>query len=244
MGISTYGSRILQRIGVSKDSDAYRRISRTYWGLKSVRGSRYYSQFGEDAALTSLLPHDSGFYVDVGAGHATQGSNTYSLYRKGWHGVLIEPIAENVAACRILRPRDRVVQALCGNENTSVPFYEFASWQLSTTSPDVVQRLSGEGHVPVRESTLPMVKLADLEISASPRSPSLLAVDVEGGEMGVLDGNDWETFLPAVVCIEQWDSPLVSSSPVSERLISLGYSLYNFVGNSGIWLHRDSRYGR
>jgi FkbM family methyltransferase len=239
--MSTYGSRALQSLGISRSSSAYRSLSRTYWGLRSIRGSRTYSQFGEDAVLGALLSDSTGFYVDVGAGHPTQGSNTFALYRRGWRGVLVEPLAANVTASRVLRRGDRVVQALCGDRNGSIPFYEFDAWQLSTTSPEVVQRLASEGHFPVTMTEVSMVRLRDLGLAADPDSPSLLSIDVEGAEVAVLDGNDWNVFLPAVVCLEQWESPLEGASILSDKMVSLGYLLYNFVGNSGIWLHASSR---
>ncbi len=54
-----------------------------------------FSQFGEDAMLQSYLRDGPGFYVDVGSGSPTEGSNTYALYLRGWRGILIDPIASN-----------------------------------------------------------------------------------------------------------------------------------------------------
>ncbi|MEI9928867.1 MAG: hypothetical protein WDN44_15790 [Sphingomonas sp.] len=50
------------------------------------------SFFGEDVLLGRLLKTaSSGTYVDVGANHPIEGSNTYRLYRQGWTGLTIDP---------------------------------------------------------------------------------------------------------------------------------------------------------
>lgn len=49
-----------------------------------------YSQNGEQAAILEACKGD-GRFLDIGAWHATQFSNTRALYERGWGGVLIEP---------------------------------------------------------------------------------------------------------------------------------------------------------
>ena len=56
-----------------------------------------FSQFGEDLVLLNYLKEPHGFYVDVGAHHPVQFSNTYLLHRRGWHGVNIDATEEAIA---------------------------------------------------------------------------------------------------------------------------------------------------
>ena len=60
----------------------------------SYTSSRSYSQFGEDKVIRSFLPERFGNYLDIGAGHPVRKLNTFLLYKLGWHGTLIEPIAD------------------------------------------------------------------------------------------------------------------------------------------------------
>ena len=51
-----------------------------------------YSQFGEQAAiLAALTQFKTGRWLDIGAWHPCEFSNTRALYELGWHGVAIEP---------------------------------------------------------------------------------------------------------------------------------------------------------
>src|SRR5262245_57291508 len=71
-----------------------------------------YSQFGEGMILARLFRgrRDPGFYLDVGAYHPIQLSNTYSLYCQGWRGICVEPRAEVVEEFRVFRSRDICLQ--------------------------------------------------------------------------------------------------------------------------------------
>lgn len=49
-----------------------------------------YSQNNEQEVLLSFLPK-TGRFLDIGAFHPTQLSNTRALYEMGWSGVMVEP---------------------------------------------------------------------------------------------------------------------------------------------------------
>jgi FkbM family methyltransferase len=59
-----------------------------------VRGERtYLGEIGQDKwVLETMFPDvTNGFFVDVGSGHGTIGSNTAVLERRGWTGICIDP---------------------------------------------------------------------------------------------------------------------------------------------------------
>ena len=65
------------------------------------------SQFGEDKFLEAhFFNQATGFYVDVGGFHPYMYSNTYLFYRKGWHGINIEPNPASFPAFLKHRRRD------------------------------------------------------------------------------------------------------------------------------------------
>jgi len=83
----------------------------------SVRAS--YSQNGEDSFIWSrLLAYDlrRSAYIDVGANHPTNLSNTFLLYRNNLRGIIVEPNPELLQLHRSIRPDDYAVLAGCGAE--------------------------------------------------------------------------------------------------------------------------------
>lgn len=57
-----------------------------------------YSQTGEQAAILGAIdqpvnedPHAPRRFLDIGAWHATDKSNTRALFELGWHGIVVEP---------------------------------------------------------------------------------------------------------------------------------------------------------
>jgi FkbM family methyltransferase len=67
---------------------------------------KYYSGSGEDVMLQYYCPQNTGFYVDVGAYHPKRASVTRMFYRRGWHGINIEPNPNAIKAFKRLRRRD------------------------------------------------------------------------------------------------------------------------------------------
>jgi FkbM family methyltransferase len=62
--------------------------------LDETRGlTEYSSEIGQDKwVLEKVFPGvTDGFFVDVGSGHGTIGSNSLTLARRGWAGVCIDP---------------------------------------------------------------------------------------------------------------------------------------------------------
>ena len=57
-----------------------------------------YSQLGEDLVIMNHLqclgknPNSKGFYIDIGAYHPLDGSNTYKFYKRGASGITVDII--------------------------------------------------------------------------------------------------------------------------------------------------------
>ena len=64
--------------------------------------------------------------------------------------------------------------------------------------------------------------------------------DSEGWEMQAFNGIDWTRFLPAIICVEEWRSPLEGNMEISNYLPGHGYNLRYRIGLSGFYLHVDS----
>jgi hypothetical protein len=72
-----------------------------------------YAQNREDVVLFRAVGHVSaGRYVEVGAGHPTEGSATRALYDRGWAGITIESDPQLADLHREQRPRDMLVDSI------------------------------------------------------------------------------------------------------------------------------------
>lgn len=72
---------------------------------------RTYAQSAEDIILENIFKneldfHQAGFFVDVGAYHPTEYSNTMLLYEQGWCGINIDAHPGFEKEFEKLRPRD------------------------------------------------------------------------------------------------------------------------------------------
>lgn len=198
-----------------------------------------WSHRGEDLVAAGFLPEASGSYVDVGMSHPVRANNTWSFYQRGWHGVCVEPIARHVEIATRRRKRDRIVRAAAGVEEGQLTFFRFENEEYSTADADVARALIERGERLVDQESVQVVTLAGLGVRATPDEPTLLSLDVEGGEMAVLQGNDWGTYLPRVICVEEWESPIDEHTEVRALLESEGYVLRAYLNPSAIYVHES-----
>lgn len=197
-----------------------------------------YSQTGEDALLRRWLPERTGTYVDVGAGLPIKCSNSYFLYRRGWNGLLIEPIPQVAQALRRVRKRDVVIECVLAADKSERDFFQFDPYELSTIDYRVAEERQVLGEKLVSKQRMKCLRLQDIVEKCNPLEPTLLSIDAEGSDLSVLQGNDWENFLPRVICIED---PLSfrGTSEIAEYLDKRGYVLQGHTGISAVFVHRD-----
>lgn len=198
---------------------------------------KFYGQCGEDKFLSEYLPESDGFYLDVGAGQPVRGSNTFYFYKKGWSGILIEPIEFNIKLLKLFRRRDLVIQKLVGLSEEPVVFYEFVPTEYSTTVKTIADDLVNQGKLFQKSYILDSIAISNLDIISKPQNPSLLSVDVEGADLDVLNSIDWLKFKPRVICVEE--AGIANSILIKEKIESEGYTLVKDSGASKIYLHNS-----
>jgi FkbM family methyltransferase len=167
-------------------------------------GSR--SQYGQETFVQHLVYRDrTGFYVDVGARCGRAISNTLGLEQAGWSGICVEPHPDLFAQLRDNRPRARLVnRAASSVDGPDLEFVRlleepFGNSGLLATfrNPDRLARMKHE-IIAVPTSSLSTI----LAEQAAPEFIHYLDVDVEGHELEVLQGIDFNRYRFGVIGVE------------------------------------------
>jgi FkbM family methyltransferase len=196
-----------------------------------------YAQNMEDAVLARLfVGQTKGFYIDIGGGHAVADNVSFLAYEQGWSGIVVEPQAKLAALYARVRPRDVVIQALCGREEGALTLFEATTFHgLSTASASHASAAEAAGVVGTRTSK-PVTTLEALCEAHAPDVIDFLKIDVEGHEPDVIAGNDWQRFRPRVVLVEAIE-PLTmadASQRFEPALLAAGYR-FAFFDNLNRW---------
>jgi FkbM family methyltransferase len=202
-------------------------------------GHIFYSQEGEDILLARILDiNQPSFFIDVGAHHPVRFSNTYQLYRKGWRGINIDPSPGCMDLFRSLRPEDINLEYAISMDEKPIPFFMFSEKALNTFDGQLAKEYLDKGWSLERTIEIQPRPLSDIlrkypEIS---KKVSLLSIDVEGFEMGVLSSNDWDLCAPDTIIIEALSTSLMSldTFPPISFLKKKGYRPISKLTNSVI----------
>jgi FkbM family methyltransferase len=156
-----------------------------------------YPQGGEQELTAAFLP-DRGVFVELGAFHSEQYSQTWYLERKGWTGILVEPVPEHAAEIRARRCAC-LFEIACG-----APEQSGRTTTLHVSGPQTSADPSQQG--PVIE--VPTRTLEWVLSQAAVTDVDFLSVDVEGAELDVLRGFPFSRVRPRLVLVEDFAEDL------------------------------------
>ena len=170
--------------------------------LQRIR-SVSFAYYAEDLLLSHLCPQRTGSYVDVGAFHPRELSNTYKLYLRGWSGVTIEPNPDAAAAFRRIRPRDTHLTIGCAEQQSELTYHKFRDAAQNTFDTARAAELQAEK---IGEVSIPCMPLNEVfDQYCRDRCPDLLNVDCEGRDLQVIQSLDWRRHRPTVLIIEDFE---------------------------------------
>lgn len=195
-----------------------------------------YSQFGEDAIVQSLCKRSCGFYVDVGTYHPVLYSNTYALYKKGWHGLAIDPNVSLKPLYRLFRSRDTFISAGVGSGEEEM-YYMFSDGAYNTfniENANACKKLKWLRYL--GSIKLPILSLSRIVQEHEIKEIGLLNIDVEGNDMEVLQSYNWSV-RPNIIIIESSEFNVIEpdKSEIYRFLHNKKYRLTGFSGVSLIW---------
>ena len=195
-----------------------------------------YAQTGEDRiiwnTLSSMKKGSEVFYVDIGAHHPVNISNTYLFYRLGGRGITVEPNADMAARHRRVRPRDTLIQAAVTAEpQDCLRFFHFDASSMSTADAEQAERLQAEGKFKlIRTEEVPAVNLDSIAEQLAGKSVDLLSIDIEGEQFSIVEGLIRRGVSPLFICCETIDydgsENVRKDTDVIAAIKSLGYDVF------------------
>ena len=161
--------------------------------------------------------------------------------KKKWSGVTIDPIQSNFRMQKIIRPRDKQYQKIISSNKTGITFYQLSPWELSTTDLNLMQERIARGAKLIRTKESFSISLELIYLENPIIRPSLLSIDVEGAEMDVLQSNNWNKYIPDIICIEEINNPL-QNSEIRTYLLDKDFELVAYNGLSSIYIWKQTKF--
>ena len=157
----------------------------------------FYSQIGQDKwVLETVFPGvKDGFFLDVGSGDGTVGSNTKALEERGWRGLCIDPFPKNMAgrSCQMFK---EVVFSEAGKRVTFQ-----ASGDVGGVA-DTLGKWKGQA-LGAPSVELMTVTLGDiLDRTKSPAFIHFVSLDIEGAELEALKGFPFDRYKIGAMAVE------------------------------------------
>lgn len=167
-----------------------------------------------DHQLDSIMKIRNGFFIEAGANDGKSQSNTLMLERRrGWKGLLIEPVSALFTKCREFRTQCHVVQAAL------VPF-GYAENAIEINCCGLMSSVSGamksdeatarhiaigaeEQRLQPYVETVPARTLSSILDELGIAKVDLLSLDVEGFEANALRGLDFTRHAPTYILVEE-----------------------------------------
>jgi FkbM family methyltransferase len=202
--------------------------------LTKLKGG-YFSINQLDRQLEEYVNYDNGFFVELGANDGVSQSNSlYFEMKRNWRGVLIEPSPHNFLLCKEQRSkRNHIFCNACVSYDYKEKYVDIRYANLMSISQNLELDLNdkdahisnGEKNLSNSEEVFSFGAVAAtlnslLKKSNAPKEIDFLSLDVEGAELEVLKGIDFDEFTFKYMLIELRDT-----NRIENFLNNYGYKL-------------------
>lgn len=169
-----------------------------------IKPHKSFAYFGEEILINKIFSETpNGFYVDVGAHHPKNGSLTFFLYKKGWHGINFDITEKNIDFLKSIRKRDHSYKVAISDANKQLNSYIFDEGsQLSSLEKDFAKKWSNILQIPYKKVSIQSKTLNKIFEDIQLTKIDYLNIDVEQHEYKVLKGIDLKVFRPKLITCE------------------------------------------
>jgi FkbM family methyltransferase len=169
-------------------------------------GGVTYAQHGDDLVIRAVFDNlgiDNPSYLDIGAHHPTNISNTKLFYDAGSRGINVEANPYLFTQFMVDRPLDVNLNFGVGTESGFLDFYmvDEHSGRNSFDHATVEAFVLEHPEFSIRDvRQLPVMTVA--QVLSNKAVPDFLTIDVEGLDYDILDSIDFERFPFKLICAE------------------------------------------
>jgi FkbM family methyltransferase len=199
-------------------------------------GGRTYAQHGDDLILLNLFNSmgiERPSYLDIGAHHPYEISNTALLYERGSRGINVEANPDLIEAFRTLRPEDTNLNVGVGARPGQCTFYRsHNTCGRNSFVKSAMDDIGITSEVVVEIRTVAQI----LRDHASGIFPDLLSVDIEGWDLQVFETMDFRNSAPKVIVAEAQGA---ASAAIRDLLTARGFAFHFRAGGNAIFVRRD-----
>lgn len=208
-----------------------------------------FSQCGEDIIMLFLAEHilhlEEIYYLDLGANDPMKFNNTYLFYKKGWHGVSVDPNSYFKKLYKSTRPDDKFVCAGVGVENSKIKFFEIEPHTLSTFSEQEAKYYTSSGvHTIKSIENKPVHTVEKILKKYCRKKPNLMTIDIEGFDLEILKSINFSDWKPDIICAETLEySPSGNGKKIKsiiKLLEDVGYIVYADTYINTIFVSKES----
>lgn len=194
-----------------------------------------YSQFGQDAFIYWMVfggkKTEDGVFLDIGGNDPININNTYLLEQKGWTGLAFEPVKAQADKWEVRKTP--CYNVAIGMTEGEVEFTEVNAHQHSGIG--VISEDEGSATYKVRQR-----KLSNILKEHNIKHVDVVSLDVEGYEMNVLKGIDFDAVDITCFCIENnEDDRLLPDLDLRKFMIEKGYRLIARLSIDDIFVKND-----
>jgi hypothetical protein len=189
-----------------------------------------YSMNGEDIFVNNYFKKKIGFYVDVGAYHPLELSNTYLLYKRGWNGINIDINSFSIDYFDCLRPEDVNINIAVSNKNAiKTIYYQKNKSPLNTLKFQQAKKIF-LGNFKKKKIKAEILTTIIDKTKFKGKKINFLNIDAEGNDFEILKNLNFIKYKPKLICIELIDhfnpnKQIVKKNKIYKFLIQKKYKL-------------------
>jgi len=187
---------------------------------------RYFALNNLDKKLENYLNYNNGFFIELGANDGKTQSNTLYFERyRNWTGIMVEPTPHNFLKC--ISNRNIATKTFCNacvsfgykDKYVEIIYSNLMSTPLGLESDindpkahtDLGTKFLDKNEIKFNFGAIARTLNSIIKESNAPKVIDLLSLDVEGAELEVLKGIDFETYSFKYMCIESRSIDMIKS---------------------------------